>query len=66
MPPVTVIEHLLLHQKESPMASGRFTLLLNELILAANSFYTSSDPFALEVSLRQRSIRLLNRDLPAW
>jgi fructose-1,6-bisphosphatase I len=35
MPPVTVIEHLLLHQKESPMATGRFTLLLNELILAA-------------------------------
>jgi fructose-1,6-bisphosphatase I len=35
MPPVTVIEHLLLHQKESPMATGRFTRLLNELILAA-------------------------------
>jgi fructose-1,6-bisphosphatase I len=30
-----VIEHLLLHQKESPMATGRFTRLLNELILAA-------------------------------
>lgn len=35
MQPVTVIEHLLLHQKESPMATGRFTRLLNELILAA-------------------------------
>ncbi|MDH4264120.1 MAG: class 1 fructose-bisphosphatase [Deltaproteobacteria bacterium] len=35
MPPITVIEHLLLHQKESPMATGRFTRLLNELILAA-------------------------------
>jgi len=35
MPQITVTEHLLLHQKESPMASGRFTRLLNELILAA-------------------------------
>lgn len=35
MPPVTVIEHLLLHQTESPMATGRFTRLLNELILSA-------------------------------
>jgi len=35
MPQVTVIEHLLLHQKDSPMATGRFTMLLNELILAA-------------------------------
>jgi len=35
MPSITVIEHLLLHQKESPMATGRFTRLLNELILAA-------------------------------
>jgi len=35
MYPITVIEHLLLHQKESPMATGRFTRLLNELILAA-------------------------------
>ncbi len=32
---ITVTEHLLLHQKESPMATGRFTTLLNELILAA-------------------------------
>ena len=32
---ITVTEHLLLHQKESPMATGRFTALLNELILAA-------------------------------
>ncbi len=31
----TVTEHLLIHQKESPMATGRFTRLLNELILAA-------------------------------
>jgi fructose-1,6-bisphosphatase I len=31
----TVVEHLLLHQKESPMATGRFTTLLNELILSA-------------------------------
>jgi fructose-1,6-bisphosphatase I len=35
MPQITVLEHLLLHQKESPMATGRFTRLLNELILAA-------------------------------
>src|SRR3972149_3381195 len=35
MPQVTVVEHLLLHQKDSPMATGRFTRLLNELILAA-------------------------------
>ncbi|MDQ7830383.1 MAG: class 1 fructose-bisphosphatase [Desulfovibrionaceae bacterium] len=35
MPQITVIEHLLLHQKESPMATGRFTRLLNELILSA-------------------------------
>ncbi|MDQ7032046.1 MAG: class 1 fructose-bisphosphatase [Desulfonauticus sp.] len=32
---VTVIEHLLLHQKENPLATGNFTRLLNELILAA-------------------------------
>lgn len=32
---VTVVEHLLLLQKERPMASGRFTRLLTELILAA-------------------------------
>ena len=31
----TVTEHLLFHQKESPMATGRFTRLLNELILSA-------------------------------
>jgi fructose-1,6-bisphosphatase I len=31
----TVTEHLLIHQKESFMATGRFTRLLNELILAA-------------------------------
>ena len=31
----TVTEHLLIHQKESPMATGRFTRLLNELIIAA-------------------------------
>ncbi|MEF3697599.1 class 1 fructose-bisphosphatase [Desulfolutivibrio sp.] len=35
MPQITVTEHLLLHQKESPMATGRFTRLLNDLILAA-------------------------------
>lgn len=35
MQQVTVIEHLLLHQKQSPMASGRFTQLLHELILSA-------------------------------
>ena len=35
MPQITVIEHLLFHQKESPMATGRFTRLLNDLILAA-------------------------------
>lgn len=32
---VTVVEHLLLLQKERPMASGRFTRLLTELILSA-------------------------------
>ncbi|GAB6886673.1 class 1 fructose-bisphosphatase [Desulfothermus okinawensis JCM 13304] len=32
---VTVVEHLLLHQKQVPMATGRFTRLLNELILSA-------------------------------
>ncbi|WP_291320161.1 class 1 fructose-bisphosphatase [Desulfonatronospira sp.] len=32
---ITVTEHLLVHQKASPMATGRFTRLLNELILAA-------------------------------
>jgi len=31
---ITVIEHLLFHQKESPMATGRFTRLLSELILS--------------------------------
>lgn len=31
---VTVTEHVLLHQKQAPMASGQFTMLLNELILA--------------------------------
>ncbi|WP_028575236.1 class 1 fructose-bisphosphatase [Desulfonatronovibrio hydrogenovorans] len=35
MPQVTVTEQLLIHQKASPMATGRFTRLLNELILAA-------------------------------
>ncbi|MFW5487561.1 MAG: class 1 fructose-bisphosphatase [Desulfovibrio sp.] len=34
MPQVTVTEHLLLHQKRTPMATGRFTSLLNQLILA--------------------------------
>lgn len=35
MPQITVIEHLLWHQRESPHATGRLTRLLNELILAA-------------------------------
>lgn len=35
MSQVTVTEHLLLHQHESPTATGRFTSMLNELILAA-------------------------------
>jgi len=35
MPQITVTEHLLLHQKETPQATGRLTSLLNELILAA-------------------------------
>jgi len=34
MSQITVIEHLLFHQKESPMATGRFTRLLSELILS--------------------------------
>ena len=32
---VTVVEHLLLHQKQSPAATGKFTQLLYDLILAA-------------------------------
>jgi len=32
---ITVTEHLLLHQKHVPMATGRFTRLFNELILSA-------------------------------
>jgi len=32
---VTVTEHLLFHQKHAPMATGRFTRLLTELILSA-------------------------------
>ncbi len=32
---ITVTEHLLLHQKQEPMATGRLTRLLNELILSA-------------------------------
>ncbi|GHV54417.1 fructose-1,6-bisphosphatase class 1 [Deltaproteobacteria bacterium] len=32
---ITVTEHLLLHQKKSPAATGTFTNLLNDLILAA-------------------------------
>ncbi len=38
MPQITVTEHLLLHQKESPMATGRFTRLLNELTGRRRSF----------------------------
>ncbi len=34
MSQITVIEHLLYHQKESPMATGRFTRLLSEMILS--------------------------------
>ena len=32
---ITVTEHLLIHQKESPAATGQFTRLLTELIFAA-------------------------------
>ncbi len=32
---ITVNEHLLIHQKESPAATGRFTKLLSELIFSA-------------------------------
>ncbi len=32
---ITVTEHLLIHQKESPMATGRFTRLMGELIFSA-------------------------------
>ncbi|MFP4237161.1 MAG: class 1 fructose-bisphosphatase [Desulfonatronovibrio sp.] len=35
MPQITVTEQLLLHQKASPMATGRFTRLLNELVFSA-------------------------------
>lgn len=34
MSQITVIEHLLFHQKESPMATGRFTRLLSEMIFS--------------------------------
>lgn len=32
---ITVTEHLLIHQKESPMATGQFTRLFSELIFSA-------------------------------
>ena len=32
---ITVTEHLLVHQRQNPMATGQFTRLLNELILSA-------------------------------
>ncbi len=32
---ITVMEHLLIHQKENPLATGRFTRLLSELIFSA-------------------------------
>ncbi len=32
---ISVTEHLLLHQKQTPMATGQFTRLLNELIFSA-------------------------------
>ncbi len=32
---ITVTEHLLIHQKESPMATGQFTRMINELIFSA-------------------------------
>lgn len=35
MAQITVTEHLLLHQKKAPMATGRFTRLFNEIILSA-------------------------------
>jgi fructose-1,6-bisphosphatase I len=35
MPQVTVTEHLLLHQRMSSHATGRFTSLLNQLVLSA-------------------------------
>ena len=34
MSQVTVSEHILLHEQQSPQATGRFTMLLSELILA--------------------------------
>ncbi len=41
MSQVTVTEHLLLHQKKSPAATGTFTQLLYDLILAAKLIYRS-------------------------
>ncbi len=35
MSEITVTEHILLHQKRSPYATGQFTALLNDLILSA-------------------------------
>lgn len=37
MPDITVTEHLLLHQKKSPQATGQFTGLLYDLILSGKS-----------------------------
>lgn len=37
MPEITVTEHLLLHQKRSPHATGKFTTLLHDLILSGKT-----------------------------
>ena len=43
MADITVTEHLLLHQKRSPQATGQFTGLLYDLILSGKTclLYTS-------------------------
>ena len=44
---ITVIEHLLLHQKQSPAATGIFTQLLYDLILAAKLISRSTNKAGL-------------------
>ena len=41
MADITVTEHLLLHQKRSPHATGQFTGLLYDLILSGKSIASS-------------------------
>jgi fructose-1,6-bisphosphatase I len=68
MPQVTVTEYLLLHQKESPLATGRFTRLFNELIFAAKIIYRAVNKAGLvdilgftgEVNVQGEQVRKLD------